>query len=148
MLYDVLIKKLIKREIKWNLSEKKYRRKFLMRVRKRASKDYSIWLSNTVKNRKKSYKKYKNCKKAKISLYRRGLKEELILEWVLFQDLSFHKSGAMIVKALMRYKFGRKMPRSSTLRAQQLQARHLFKEIYLDIKIQDMCILLNFQYLW
>jgi len=43
----------------------------------------------------------------------------------------------MTVRALMRYKVGRKMPKSSTLRAQQ-QARPLFKEIYLDFNIQDV----------
>lgn len=44
----------------------------------------------------------------------------------------------MTVRALMRYKVGRKMPKSSTLRAQQQQARPLFKEIYLDFNIQDV----------
>lgn len=51
-----------------------------MRVRKPTLRDFSIWLSNTVKNKKKSYKKYTNFKKAKISLYSKGLKEGQILE--------------------------------------------------------------------
>ncbi len=50
---------------------------------------------------------------------------------------------------LMRYKIGRKTPKSSILRAQQQRARQLFKEIYLDIKIQDSVfnLIINFQYL-
>lgn len=49
----------------------------------------------------------------------------------------------MIVRELRRYKIGRKILKSSILRAQQQRVRPLFKEIYLDINIQDVYILIE-----